>query len=44
MAIPTKILLTEKISFGIPDEEDLKSRILFYDLKLIKELTGTSTN
>lgn len=27
---------SEKNSFGIPDEEDLKSRILFYDLKLIK--------
>ncbi len=30
-----KSIESEKKSFGIPDEEDLKSRILFFDLKFI---------
>ena len=30
-----KTVESEKKSFGIPDDEDLKSRILFYDLKFI---------
>ena len=25
----------EKLSFGIPEDEELKSRILFFDLKFI---------